>query len=81
MKIKVLGPGCHRCHALKEVTKEALFQLGVEAEIEEVQDFNKILNYPIMLTPALVINEKVVLSGKVPTVEEVKELLQKESKN
>ncbi len=78
MKIKVLGPGCPRCHALKEATKEAVSQLGVEAEIEEVNDFAKILEYPIMLTPALVINEKVVLSGKVPTVEEVKELLQKE---
>lgn len=78
MEIKVLGPGCPRCKALEETTRKALQELGVEATITKVEDLNAIMAYPIIFTPALVVNEKVVLSGKVPTVEEVKELLKKE---
>lgn len=78
MKIKVLGPGCLRCEALKEATKKALSELEMNEEIEEVKEMSKIIEYPIMLTPALVVNEKVVLSGEVPTVEEIKKLLKKE---
>ena len=80
MEIKILGTGCPKCQALKEVTKKALSELGIEAKIEEIKDINKIMEYPIMFTPALVVNGKVKLSGKVPTVEEVKKYLEEESK-
>lgn len=78
MKIKILGTGCPKCQALKEATKKAVSELGIEAEIEEVKEINKIMEYPIMFTPALVVDEKVVLSGKVPTVEEVRKYLEDE---
>ena len=66
MNIKILGTGCPKCNQLEAVTREALKELGLEAEVEKIKDMNKIMDYPVMLTPALVIDEKVVLSGKVP---------------
>ncbi len=80
LEIKILGTGCPKCQSLKKVVEQALSELGVQAKIEEVKDINKIMEYPIMFTPALVVNGKVKLSGKVPTVEEVKKYLEEESK-
>ncbi len=71
MKIKVLGPGCARCHQLEQAAKEVVKELGIEASIEEVKDIKKITAYPILTTPGLVINEKLVCSGRVPTKAEV----------
>ncbi len=71
MNIKILGTGCPKCNQLEAVTRDAVKELGIEAEIEKVKDIAKIMAYPVMMTPALVINEKVVLSGKVPTKAEV----------
>jgi len=71
MKIKVLGPGCARCHQLEQTTKEVVKDLGIDAEIEEVKDIKKIMEYPILTTPGLVINEKLVVSGRVPSKSEV----------
>ncbi|MFH1381973.1 MAG: thioredoxin family protein [Chloroflexota bacterium] len=71
MKIKILGPGCHKCDELEQVTKEVLGELKVEASVEHVRDMNKIMEYPILKTPGLVINEKLVVSGRVPTKAEV----------
>jgi len=73
--IKVLGPGCQNCKTLERVTREAVAELGVEATIEKVEDYPTIVGYGVMSTPALVVDEKVVLAGRVPRTAEVRELL------
>jgi len=79
MEIKVLGTGCARCKLLEKVTKKAVEELNLDAAVEKEEDIQKIMEYAVMRTPALVINEKVVLSGQVPKVAELKELLTKKS--
>jgi small redox-active disulfide protein 2 len=66
MIIKVLGSGCAKCNQLENLTKDVLKEMGIEAEIEHVRDINKIMEYPILATPGLVVNEELVVSGKVP---------------
>jgi small redox-active disulfide protein 2 len=73
--IKVLGPGCNNCKNLERVTREAIDELGLEARLEKVEDFPTIVGYGVMSTPALVIDEELVLSGRVPRASEVRELL------
>jgi len=71
LTIKVLGSGCANCKALEGVARKAVSSLGIEAEIIKVQDYDEIMKYPILSTPALVVNEKVVVSGRVPGVDQV----------
>lgn len=78
MNIKILGMGCKKCHALEETARQAVAELGIEAEIEEVRDMAKIMSYDVMMTPALVVNEKVKVFGRVPGKEEVKKLIAEE---
>ncbi len=66
MIIKVLGPGCTNCVNLERVTRQAVDALGVDATIEKVTDYPTIVGYGVMATPALVVDEKLVLSGQVP---------------
>ncbi|MDQ2178354.1 MULTISPECIES: thioredoxin family protein [Marinifilum] len=77
MDIKVLGPGCKKCGTLAEAANKAVEELAIDAKVEKIDDMVKILSYGVMSTPALVINEKVVVSGKVPSVSEIKEFIQK----
>ena len=71
MIIKILGTGCAKCHSLRDITKEVVKELGITATLEEVKDMNKILDYPIMITPGLVINEELVCSGRIPEKSEI----------
>jgi len=71
MKIKVLGPGCARCHQLEKTVQEVVKELGINASVEAVTDMIKIMDYPIFSTPGLVINEKVQCFGRVPSKAEV----------
>jgi small redox-active disulfide protein 2 len=73
--IKVLGPGCNNCKTLERVTKEAVAELGINATIEKIEDYATIAGYGVMSTPALVIDEKVVSTGRVPTPTRLRELL------
>jgi small redox-active disulfide protein 2 len=75
MIIKVLGPGCNNCVNLERVTREAVADLGLDATIEKVEDFPAIVGYGVMSTPALVVDEQVVVSGRVPGRAEVTALL------
>jgi small redox-active disulfide protein 2 len=75
MEIKVLGTGCARCKSLEKITRKAVDELNLDARVEKVEDIQKIMEYAVLRTPALVINEKVVLSGQVPKVSALKELL------
>lgn len=81
MEIKVLGPGCPRCDALEKELRKALSELGIEASINHVKDLKEMAKYNVFLTPALVINDKVVLKGEVPGKEKIKEILLKFKKN
>ena len=75
MNIKILGPGCARCHQLGKITREAVKELGIDAEIDEVEDISKIMEYPILTTPGLVINEELVCAGRVPNKAEITQLI------
>jgi small redox-active disulfide protein 2 len=74
-KIEVLGAGCPNCKKLYEMTKETAESLGLEYEIEKVQDMNRILDYNILATPALVVNGEVKVAGRVPNPEEIRKHL------
>lgn len=75
MIIKILGSGCANCRKLEENTRKAVEELGIDATIEKVTDFKDILAYGVMKTPALVVDEKVKVSGRVLTTEQIKKYL------
>ena len=77
MNIKVLGMGCCNCVKLYENTQDAGKDLEIEATIEKVEDMAKIMEYGVMRTPALVVDEKVVVQGRIPKKDEIKKVLQK----
>jgi small redox-active disulfide protein 2 len=75
VNVKILGSGCANCLNLEKATRQAVDELGLEATFEKVTDYADIAAYGIMRTPGLVVDEKVLLSGRVPTARQVKELL------
>ncbi|MGF7401167.1 thioredoxin family protein [Thermoanaerobacterium thermosaccharolyticum] len=75
MVIKILGSGCANCKKLEANAREAVKELGIEATIEKVQNFKDIMAYGVMKTPALVVDEKVKVMGRVPSVEDIKKYL------
>jgi small redox-active disulfide protein 2 len=75
MNIKILGPGCRNCQNLERATHDALDALGLEATVEKVEDVAAIVGYGVMATPGLVVDEHVLVSGRVPSVAEIRELL------
>ncbi|KJS03598.1 MAG: redox-active disulfide protein 2 [Desulfobulbaceae bacterium BRH_c16a] len=75
MKIQILGPGCAKCTKLTETAVAAAEEIGIEYEIEKVSDVNEIMAFGVMMTPALVVNGEVKSVGKVPSQNEVKNML------
>jgi small redox-active disulfide protein 2 len=78
MKIKILGTGCMNCQKLEKETINALAELGVAADMEKVTELDKIMEHDVMMTPGLVVNEKVKVFGRVPRREEIKKWIQEE---
>lgn len=71
MNIKILGTGCAKCHRLEQLTREVVAELGIVADFEHVTEMPKIMAYPVMSTPALVVNEEVKVSGRMPSKDEI----------
>lgn len=75
MNIKILGPGCAKCHTLERNVQDAVKELNIEADITRVEDIMDIMKYNVLSTPGVVIDEKLVSSGRVLTVKQLREIL------
>lgn len=75
MKIQILGTGCPTCEKLTELTVQAANELGLEYELEKVKDITEIIKMGVVKTPAIAVDGVVKVSGKLPSIEEIKELL------
>ena len=77
MEIKILGTGCSKCKTLEDITRKVVKDNAINANIIKVEDIMEIMKYNIMTTPALVIDGKVVIKGRIPSADEIKQLLLK----
>ncbi len=77
MEIKILGPGCPKCKTLDKITREVVAKNAINATVTKVEDIMEIMKYGVLSTPALVVDEKVVIKGRVPSADEIKQLLTK----
>ena len=77
MEIKILGTGCSKCKSLEKVTREVVDELKLDASVTKVEDIMEIISFGVMTTPALVVDGAVVLKGRVPNSNEIKQLLTK----
>jgi len=75
MNIQILGTGCPKCKSLEKATREVVAQNNIDATVTKVEDIMEIMKFNIMTTPALVVDGKVIVKGRVPSLEELKELL------
>ncbi len=75
MEIKILGTGCPKCKSLEKAAREAVAQTGIDATVSKVEDIMEIMQFGVMTTPAMVVDGKVVIKGRAPGVEEIKNLL------
>ncbi len=75
MDIKILGAGCAKCHSLEQAARNVVQREGIDATVSKVEDITDIIAYGVMVTPALVINERVVVKGRVPSENELSQLL------
>jgi small redox-active disulfide protein 2 len=73
--VKILGPGCKNCQNLESRTRAALAELGLDADVEKVTDYAAIAGYGVMKTPGLVVDDTLVVSGRVPAVDEIAAML------
>jgi len=80
MKLQILGTGCAKCNNLSQATEKAAQALGVQYELEKITDLKQIMAFGVMTTPALVVDGKVKVSGKVPSMDELKSMLQQTDK-
>lgn len=77
MDIKILGTGCPNCKSLEHITREVVEKNGIDATVSKVEDIVEIMNYGVMKTPALVVDGKVEIKGRVPSAEEIRQILTK----
>jgi len=75
MDIKILGTGCSNCKALEEITRKVVKDNGIDADITKVEDIMEIMKFNVMTTPALVVNDKVVVKGRIPSAKEILQFL------
>jgi small redox-active disulfide protein 2 len=75
MKIEILGSGCPKCHKLEAIVRDHVAKHGIQAEITHIYDIDKILSYGVMMTPALVVDGELKVSGKLPSEKELQEAL------
>ena len=75
MEIKILGVGCAKCTALEKRIREVVEELGINADVKKVTDISEIMNYGVMMTPGLVIDNEIKSAGRIPSVEEIKGML------
>jgi len=81
MEIRILGPGCPRCHEVERRTINVLAELNLGADVQKIADIKKIMEYSIIGTPGLVINGKVKSSGRIPSQEEIKRWIEEEKQS
>lgn len=77
MEIKILGTGCAKCKALEKLTREVVEQNGIDATVTKVEDIMEIMKLGVMTTPAIVVDGKVEIKGRVPSADEIKQILTK----
>jgi len=80
MEIRVLGPGCPRCHEVEKRTRDVLAELDIPADLQLITDINKIVEYKIFSTPGVVINGVIKSQGKIPSKAEIKKWIEEENK-
>jgi small redox-active disulfide protein 2 len=75
MKIEILGPGCSKCRATEKIVKKVVSELGIDAEVKKIEDLQDIIDRGVIMTPAVIVDGKVKIEGRKPSIDEIKEIL------